>query len=155
KIQNSVLLFGGKNNVDLPGLGDFKALGIGIKVSTEDGTMGAKGLVTMLLKRELSRSTPAVIYACGPNGMLRAVARLAEERDITCYVSLDRVMACGIGACLGCAVKIRGEGTKDYQSFVVRGQFADPRSPIPEPIYKMVCKDGPVFDAKEITWEEI
>lgn len=130
------LLFGGRDKEDLPGLEDFQKLGIETTISTEDGSMGQKGLVTELLKKELSRMGPSLVYACGPKGMLRAVAHMAQKTGVTCYVSLDRVMACGIGACLGCAVKTRGPLT-------------------PEPSYKMVCKDGPVFDARDIVWEEI
>lgn len=125
------LLFGGRDKEDLPGLEDFQKLGIETTISTEDGSVGQKGLVTELLKKELSRKGSSLVYACGPKGMLRAVAHMAQEAGVTCYVSLDRVMACGIGACLGCAVKTRGQG------------------------YKMVCKDGPVFDARDIVWEDI
>ncbi|MBI5048716.1 MAG: dihydroorotate dehydrogenase electron transfer subunit [Deltaproteobacteria bacterium] len=138
------LLFGGRGKDDLPGLEDFKKFGIDTAVSTDDGSMGKNGLVTDLLKKELSKKGDCVVYACGPKAMLKAVAKMAEDADTPCYVSLDNAMACGIGACLGCAVKIRGQGSG------VRSQKSKAFSP-----YKMVCKDGPVFDAKEIAWEEI
>ena len=146
------LLFGGKSKDDLPGLDDFKKLKIDIKISTQDGSVGKKGLVTELLKSELRtpnselrtpNSELRTVYACGPKEMLKEVARIAGKADAPCYVSLDNVMACGIGACLGCAVKIRSQKS-EVRSFTPTSQ-----------IYKMVCKDGPVFDAREIEWEEV
>ena len=142
------LLFGGRRKDDLPGLEYFKILKIDMEISTDDGSVGRKGLVTELLKKHLLKDS--VIYACGPKGMLKEVARVAKTADVPCYVSLDNVMACGIGACLGCAVKIRSQKS-EVRSFT-------PTSHIPHPtsqIYKMVCKDGPVFDAREIEWEAI
>ena len=132
------LLFGGRGKDDLPGLEDFKKLGIEMKISTQDGSIGEKGLVTELLKPEIRNPKSTIIYTCGPKGMLKEVARIALNLDAPCYVSLDNVMACGIGACLGCAVKVRS------QESGVRDQG-----------YKMVCKDGPVFDAREIEWEKV
>lgn len=125
------LLFGGRGKDDLPGLEDFKKLGIKIKISTQDGSIGKKGLVTELVKSEARSLKSTIIYACGPKGMLKEVAKIALRMEAPCYVSLDNIMACGIGACLGCAVKVRARG------------------------YKMVCKDGPVFDAMEIEWEKV
>lgn len=132
------LLFGGRGKEDLPGLEDFKKLDIEMKISTQDGSVGKNCLVTDLLKKELSKKGKHLVYACGPKGMLKAVAKMAQDADVPCYVSLDNAMACGIGACLGCAIKTT----------------PNPLHPTPQ-IYKMVCKDGPVFDAKEIAWNEI
>ena len=70
------------------------------------------------------------MYTCGPPGMLAAVARLAEEFAVPCQVSVEANMACGFGACMGCAIEVR----------------ADVKT------YKLVCKDGPVFDSREIKW---
>ncbi|MDP2681263.1 MAG: dihydroorotate dehydrogenase electron transfer subunit [Deltaproteobacteria bacterium] len=148
------LLFGGRGKDDLPDLEDFKKLDIAMEISTQDGSVGKKGLVTDLLKKEVTKKDDCVVYACGPKGMLKEVAKIAEDADVPCHVSLDNAMACGMGACLGCAVKVRS------QKSGVRGQGSeglniDPRSPIPDPVYKMVCKDGPVFDAREIEWEKV
>ncbi|MBI5327931.1 MAG: dihydroorotate dehydrogenase electron transfer subunit [Deltaproteobacteria bacterium] len=146
------LLFGGRGKDDLPGLEDFKKLGIEIKISTQDGSAGEKGLVTELLKSEIRNPKSEIIYACGAKAMLKAVAKMAEDANTPCYVSLDNAMACGIGACLGCAVKI-GSGKWEVES----GE-SKPTSHLLPPtsqIYKMVCKDGPVFNAREIAWEEI
>ena len=147
------LLFGGRSKDDLPGLEDFKSLKINMEISTDDGSVGKKGLVTELLKKELKTQhskLKTVVYACGPKGMLKEVARIAKTADVPCYVSLDNVMACGIGACLGCAVKIRSQKS-EVKSFTPTSYPPHPTSQI----YKMVCKDGPVFDAREIEWEAI
>jgi len=109
---------------------EFKKIGSFVIVSTEDGSKGNKGFVTGCLTALLSTINYklSTIYACGPHPMLKAVANIADNHGIPCQVSLEERMACGVGACLGCPVKIRSGG------------------------YKMVCKDGPVFDAKEIAW---
>lgn len=110
---------------------DMKKAGAKVLVATEDGSMGSKGLVTGLLAKALKAAhdtRKTAIYACGPVGMLKAVAGLAAEYGAPCQVSMEERMACGVGVCLGCPVKMRtGE-------------------------YKMVCKDGPVFDAGGIAW---
>lgn len=108
---------------------EFKELGCEVKVSTDDGSKGFKGRITGLLKNLLSTtdSRLSAIYACGPRPMLKEIALISKEKNIPAQISLEEHMACGIGACLGCAVN-----TKDG--------------------YKRVCKDGPVFEAKEIIW---
>jgi dihydroorotate dehydrogenase electron transfer subunit len=110
----------------------FRKLGTKIHVATERGKCGYKGYVTDLLKEHLKRFTAQgsrlMIFACGPRPMLAALNRVIEGTGIPAQVSLDAYMACGIGACVGCAVR-----TLDG--------------------YKMVCKDGPVFDINEIDWE--
>ena len=100
-------------------------------ISTEDGSKGHKGLVTHLLSKLLQNMKDAIrpaLYACGPTGMLKAVSQMAQDSRVSCQVSLEERMACGVGACLGCPVKVR---TQEY---------------------KMVCKDGPVFNASGLTW---
>ena len=146
------LLFGGRGKDDLPGLEDFQKLDSTMDISTEDGSIGKKGLVTDLLKKELSKKGAHIVYACGPKGMLKEVAGIAAKADVPCYVSLDNAMACGIGACLGCAVK-----TVRSSVFGVRGkkEINSQLSTRDSQLYKMVCKDGPVFNAREIAWEEL
>lgn len=146
------LLFGGRSKDDLPGLEDFKSLKIDMEISTDDGSVGRKGLVTELLKKHLLKDS--VIYACGPNGMLKEVARIAKTADVPCYVSLDNVMACGIGACLGCAVKSRAQSS-ELRVQRLKGLKSPLSTLHSESSYKMVCKDGPVFDAREIEWETV
>lgn len=116
---------------------DFKKLGCKVIISTEDGSLGKRGLITEQLNFLLSTINYelSTIYACGPTAMLKAVAKIAEARQIECQVSLDERMACGVGVCLGCPVRIKS-----------------PESSSQGTAYKMVCKDGPVFNAKEIAW---
>ena len=94
-------------------------------VSTDDGSAGHHGMVTA--NPELDRDHDAW-YCCGPTPMMKAVARMARERGITCHVSLENMMACGVGACLCCVEK------------TVQGN-------------KCVCTEGPVFNINELTWQ--
>ena len=105
-------------------------------ITTDDGSEGSAGFVTDSLlqwfddkKRGVDDKT--VIYACGPEPMLAKVAEIAESRRIDCQVSLERRMACGIGVCQSCAVLCKAGDEK---------------------VYKLCCKDGPVFDSREIVW---
>jgi dihydroorotate dehydrogenase electron transfer subunit len=107
---------------------------------TEDGSSGRRGLVTELLEERLARvasTGEARIMACGPIPMLRAVREVARRRGVSCYLSLEAEMACGLGACLGCAVERRQQKDIDVP-------------PGSNPDYVHVCADGPVFDAEEI-----
>ena len=114
---------------------EFKLFGCEVKITTEDGSKGHKGFVTDLL-RTTNNERRTTIYACGPVAMLKTVAKIAEAKRVPCQVSMEERMACGVGVCLGCPVRVR---TNNEQ-----------RTTNDE--YKMVCKDGPVFDAKEIAW---
>ena len=107
----------------------FRSLGAHVHIATEDGSLGEKGLITALLQKLLSthNSPLTTIYTCGPKAMLKEVSRIAKERNVPCQVSTEAYMACGIGACKGCAVETAGG-------------------------YKMACKDGPVFNAEELKW---
>jgi dihydroorotate dehydrogenase electron transfer subunit len=123
---------GGKTQQDILMKPELESMGARVAVSTEDGSMGVKGLVTEWLDREgadLSKAGCTAMFACGPLDMLARVATLAKELALPCQVSLETRMACGLGACLGCAVRTRHRD------------------------YRMVCKQGPTFDASEIDWE--
>jgi dihydroorotate dehydrogenase electron transfer subunit len=129
-----VLFIGGRTKRELLALKEFRGLGLKVLAATEDGSLGQKGLVTDRLRTYLEgRPAGRIIYACGPAGMLKAVAALAVRTGTPCQVSLEERMACGMGACLGCAVARRKEGKSDYAK---------------------VCQDGPVFEAGEIDWDE-
>jgi dihydroorotate dehydrogenase electron transfer subunit len=130
-----LVLVGGRTDQDVLGVADFRRAGCGVRVATDDGSMGHRGLVTDLLEAALARGRnggpkPA-IYACGPEGMLKAVHRIALAAGLPCQLSLEANMACGFGGCMGCAIPVRGEGMGAY---------------------KLCCKDGPVFDARELRW---
>lgn len=104
---------------------DFRAQGCAVRVATDDGSAGYHGLVTDCLKD----LTFDVIFACGPTPMLKAVCAVAKERGVECQISLEERMACGIGACLGCACKLLEDG-REY--------------------FGHVCKDGPVFPYQHV-----
>lgn len=125
--QVSVLL-GARSATDLMGESDFAALGVPLEIATEDGMRGTRGLVTDLLDAALARDGAAHVYACGPTAMMQRCAALASARGAACSVSLENPMACGFGACLGCAAPLQG------------GAFA------------LVCRDGPVFDGEQVDW---
>ena len=133
-MRNLDVFLGGKTAEDILCLADFEAVGANIRITTEDGSVGTRGMITDLLGPFMSSSremTPG-IFTCGPPGMLSAVARLAETCGVPCQTSVEANMACGFGACMGCAIEARSNG--------------------PGPAYKLVCKDGPVFDSRELVW---
>jgi len=124
------LLYGGKSDEDYDIVRQFEKEGFEINLASEDGSFGEKGLVTDLLDDKLNsihNKQSCLILACGPEPMLRNVAFKANRRGIDCQLSLESMMACGIGTCHGCVVPVRD---KD-------GRLT----------YKRVCKEGPVFDA--------
>ncbi|MCB4790315.1 MAG: dihydroorotate dehydrogenase electron transfer subunit [Elusimicrobia bacterium] len=127
-----ILFYGTQSKKDIVGLEIFKKKKWQIKLSTMDGTAGFKGFVTDLCRESLDRDTcsTAVIYSCGPKPMLKSAARTAKELGVECFVSLEEMMACGVGICQGCVVKTN-EG------------------------YRKVCDDGPVFNADKIDWESL
>ena len=128
------LFIGGRTKEDILCVTEFERLGVETYVATDDGTLGASGLVTEVMERHLAEVHSSMnIFACGPMPMLRAVADIARRRLIPCQVSLEAYMACGMGACLGCVVK--GREHEEHQ-----------------PDYRCVCKDGPVFDFRELQW---
>lgn len=133
RLEGATLLFGARSKKETALLKDFRGLGLRIKTATEDGSAGVKGFVTALLEKELRKD--ALVYACGPLAMLKAVSRMCSDANVRCLVSLERSMACGIGVCLGCAVR-----TINHEATEMRN-------------YKMVCSDGPVFDSEDIDWE--
>ncbi len=109
---------------------DAKAYGAKTVVCTDDGSYGFAGFTTQALEAELANGTFDVVYTCGPKVMMRKVAELAAKYGILCYVSMEERMACGVGACLGCACKTKEED----------GSTA----------MKRVCVNGPVFEASEV-----
>ncbi|MBC7082175.1 MAG: dihydroorotate dehydrogenase electron transfer subunit [Firmicutes bacterium] len=109
-----------------------------VHVVTEDGSMGRRGLVTDALRDVLRGGDIACAYACGPAGMLREVARMGETFRVPVQVSLEERMACGLGACLGCAVKAREATARSGRTAYLR-----------------VCADGPVFWVEEVDLDGI
>lgn len=110
---------------------DFGAAGAETILCTDDGSAGIHGFVTQPLAELAEKGGIDAVYACGPMPMLRKTAEICRENNIYCEVSLEERMACGIGACLGCACR------------TVRSD---------EEYFAHVCKDGPVFKAEEVVW---
>jgi len=96
---------GAKTNEDILCLNELSHMGIVSEVATDDGSLGQKGFVSELLMEGISKEKPDIIFSCGPNPMLKAIAGIAKKNQIPCQISLETHMACGMGACLGCAIK--------------------------------------------------
>ncbi|MBC8473786.1 MAG: dihydroorotate dehydrogenase electron transfer subunit [Candidatus Omnitrophica bacterium] len=141
RIKTTVLM-GAKTKKQILCEKDLKKIGTEVHIATDDGSHGCKGFVSELFQKVLRatnneqrpKGVPSevegrtTIYACGPTPMLKCIADICKKQKLECLVSLEEMMACGIGACLGCAVKVKDGG------------------------YKLACKDGPVFNADEIIW---
>lgn len=132
--QSLQLFLGARVKAELLRLKEFEGTGAKILTATEDGSYGRKGLVTRLLFSTLKSPSPhQTVYACGPTPMLKAVRDWAVQKGISCQISLEAHMACGLGACLGCVVARKKETKTTYVN---------------------VCQQGPVFEAGEVLWDE-
>jgi dihydroorotate dehydrogenase electron transfer subunit len=129
-LNRCMVFVGGRTKDDLVCITEFDLPGFLLDVSTDDGSQGGQGMVTRSLERALHAGSADLICACGPPAMLQAVADIAAARNIPCQVSIEAMMACGMGACLGCAVQLRDDDSH----------------------YRHVCVDGPVFDANRLKW---
>ena len=131
-----ILFVGGRSAIDILCVDLFEAMGWVVRITTEDASLGEKGLVTQALDAWLdSRGAGArpEFFACGPDGLLKAVGERAIAADCRAWLSLDKHMGCGVGACLACVQKIvESDGTV---------------------VWKRVCKDGPIFESREIMWD--
>lgn len=126
------VFIGGGSRDDLLCVNDFFTAGMRtLQLATEDGSAGERDRVTGPLERAMAVDRPDRIYACGPLPMLRAVARIAHRAGVPCEISVESMMACGMGACLGCAVGDRNHPDR----------------------YLHACIDGPVFDTRVIDLE--
>jgi len=134
--QKGIVFVGGRRRVDILCEKEFAALGWEVRVTTEDGSHGEKGLVTQPLLAALRTPHSALrtpkLYACGPTPMLKAVGKIAEDFNVPAELSMDEHMCCGVGVCLTCVIPAKsGDGWE----------------------YQRTCTEGPVFDAREIVWE--
>ena len=132
------LFYGARRATDLHCADIFEGLGVPIVYSTEDGSRGSRGFITVPLEDRLAsldRTDDVRLYVCGPTPMMRAVAAVAAARRRRCDVSLEQVMGCGMGGCYSCVVPARD----------VSGAPHHTRS----------CIDGPVFDASRIVWDAL
>jgi dihydroorotate dehydrogenase electron transfer subunit len=131
------ICLGAKNCAEIIGVERIKGLQGLINIVTDDGSIGSCGLVTDLLPGFTKGCDPrkTMIFACGPMAMLKTLAEQLAPTGIPCQVSIEERMACGVGACLGCAVNV----------FNRRGRR----------VKKSVCKDGPVFNIEDVCWEQL
>lgn len=126
KLDAADVLIGGRNKDEVAfWIKEFRAEVGKTFITTDDGSKGTKGFVTNLFPEVLDYDDYAAVYVCGPEIMMRGVAKIAAESNLPCYISLERRMACGLGACLSCSID------------TVHGR-------------RKVCQDGPVFDAAEV-----
>ena len=126
----TILYWGNRTKHDFTIISDFENLGIKLHLASDDGSSGFKGTVTELFQAKLNNYNEAriEIFACGPNPMLNELKKISADKKISCQISLETMMACGFGVCLGCNI------TSNLKSEA----------------YKYVCKHGPVFDSGEI-----
>ena len=127
------LVIGARNADGVLLLKHFQDLGVNLHISTEDGSMGYAGFPTPVVQALLTEYSFDAAFVCGPKPMMRAVSQEILRAGVPCQVSLEQRMGCGFGVCVGCSCKI-----------------LDPEKGI---IQKRVCKEGPVFDAKEVVWD--
>jgi dihydroorotate dehydrogenase electron transfer subunit len=130
------LFYGARRADELVAVAPFERLGVRVVLATEDGSCGARGFVTAPLAGELQKrplDAPVMVYACGPEPMLRAASELAAAHGRPSQLAMERVMGCGMGGCFSCVVRVRaGEGRTHY----VRS-----------------CIEGPVFRGEDVVWE--
>lgn len=122
------IIMGGRSREEMFWADILATLCDNIHITTDDGTLGRRGVTVDLLPELLKGNSYDMIYACGPRPMLERVARLASESDVPCQISLEEHMACGVGACLSCTCASKHGGRKK------------------------VCSDGPVFWSEEVIW---
>jgi dihydroorotate dehydrogenase electron transfer subunit len=121
------LLYGARTSAELVRIEALRAIGLDVRVCTDDGSAGRRGLASELL-HDLLDSAGIVLYACGPRAMLKAAKVVIQDRRVPSYFSFEEYMGCGFGVCLGCSIESGGRpGT-----------------------YLLTCKDGPVFDPFEV-----
>jgi dihydroorotate dehydrogenase electron transfer subunit len=130
-----IFYMGAKTEDDLAGVERIEDYCDEVKISTDDGSLGFHGTVNELFRKDMTFYKPhdTAVYACGPAPMLKELAEVFCGKDAFCQVSMEERMACGLGACLGCALPVKGRG----------GAVA----------YKRVCKDGPVFNINDVAWK--
>jgi dihydroorotate dehydrogenase electron transfer subunit len=127
-LKSCQVFLGGRSQEDLLCQKDFMRLGMPVILTTDDGSAGDQCLVTHPMESALKQSKPEGIFACGPGPMLSCVAGIVQKYQVPCQVSIETMMACGMGACLGCAAE----------------SAIDPNR------YLHACLDGPVFDINQI-----
>lgn len=129
--KSATLLWGVRNGREIFDESYLKKIGVDVQIATEDASKGQSGFVTGLLSEYLKQKFKNIKYQgyiCGPEGMIKEIQNIVKNDKINWQVSMEEKMACAVGVCLGCAISIRNKG------------------------FQMVCKDGPVFNLKEIVF---
>ncbi len=159
QIEQTVLL-GARSADFIIGSGQLASLGVHVELATEDGSMGAKGLVTDLAEKLINLVQPDYFFACGPNPMLKELLKLTRRFGIDGQVSLEEQMGCGVGACLACVCKTVVGRQSPVVSEKEKAAAGGKRKAIGETKdgeagfeYKKVCTDGPVFTAGEVIFD--
>jgi dihydroorotate dehydrogenase electron transfer subunit len=122
---------------------EFSRHGVRSVVTTDDGSFGFRGFVTQALERYLdtdTTTTKRIIYTCGPELMMKRVADIAAARSIECQVAVERAMACGMGTCQSCCIRVR------------KPDPTKPPLPGSDWCYRLACTDGPVFLGSQLLW---
>jgi dihydroorotate dehydrogenase electron transfer subunit len=128
-VERVTLYYGVRTAALAAGVDDFRAAGAEVRLASDDGTVGFRGFVTQLLAQQ---PPPDHIVGCGPEPMLHALANLAARWGVSCHLSLETPMACGVGICFSCVTPVKTADGWDY---------------------RRVCVDGPVFDAANLVWQ--
>lgn len=131
----TIALVGSQNRSRLLSVDDLRSINVPVHIATDNGSVGHRGFVTDLLTRMLSKHdfNHPTVFACGPHGMLAAVAKISTDHQVPAQVAMENRMGCAMGVCLGCVCPVRiNENLIEYQR---------------------VCTEGPVFNATEIAWE--
>ncbi len=142
RVKDIHVIIGARNKEHLLCVKEFQDLGVQVHVTTNDGSMGLKGVVTDYLSKLLSskklKKTKTCVYACGPEAMLKKVAEVSGKHEVLCQISMEERMGCSLGVCMGCICKIKkdrpAKGSLPYR-------------------FLRVCTDGPVFEGSKIEFE--
>lgn len=133
--RKGIIIIGARTASDILLADEYRACGFDVRIATNDGSLGTKGLVTDLLADAVSDAggkDNVIVSACGPTPMLIALGKLANSDSIPCELSLDEHMCCGVGACFACVVKVVDSATSEGWR------------------YSRSCKEGPVYNATEV-----
>jgi dihydroorotate dehydrogenase electron transfer subunit len=155
--RGAEFLFGARTRALLVGLAEARERlakrGGRLHVATDDGSRGYRGNVVQLLDRLAPRlEAPLVIHACGPHGMLSAIARWALANGAEAWLAMESVMACGTGVCRGCPLP-RSAQARDR--VLAAGEASGAAALKGNPEWAMCCTDGPVFEARELDWDRV
>ncbi|MGB3225148.1 MAG: dihydroorotate dehydrogenase electron transfer subunit [Desulforhopalus sp.] len=127
--SKDMLILGAREKIEIePLLSDFREFGLNTHLATDDGSLGYHGFVTGVME-SVNLPNGCIVYSCGPEPMMAGVSAICKLKGIPCQVSVESVMACGMGACLGCS------------------------RPAKKGTYTHVCLNGPVYDAEDLIWK--